>query len=157
MITSTEPSRRTLFFLLLVTFTEPFFSDGSLILNKISPKRGNAFQQQWHDRIFLPLRETRSSNSGDATTSTSTITQRREEIKQHLLQLIASTPSNAPTTQALTNQIISVIQQLERVCPTPDSQVLQRLGGNWELVWTAQVSVENMMICCKRNILTTLA
>lgn len=93
-------------------------------------------QAQQQHSIRLSSRDTEDSSPSPSLTTT---TNARDDMKNRLLQLIASTPSNAPTTQSLTNQIISVIRQLERLCPTPDRQVLRELGGNWELIWTAQV------------------
>jgi len=62
----------------------------------------------------------------------------REGIKERLLQLISETPSNMPTSPSLTNEILDVVRQLESTCPTPDEEVLSKLGGTWELLWTAQ-------------------
>ena len=59
-------------------------------------------------------------------------------IKMRLLDLIAKTPSNMPTSKHLTQEILDVVRQLEATCPTPEDQVVQMLAGNWELLWTAQ-------------------
>ena len=64
--------------------------------------------------------------------------QPREEIKSQLLELLSATPSNQPTFKSLTNEILNVVRQLESNCPTPDNEVIGRLAGNWELLWTAQ-------------------
>jgi hypothetical protein len=63
---------------------------------------------------------------------------RRKEIKTQLLDLIDGTPSNLPTSKSVTNQILDVVRQMEETCPTPDQDVVGKLGGNWELLWTAQ-------------------
>ncbi len=61
-----------------------------------------------------------------------------ESAKNQLLELVCSTPSNAPTSKETTDEILSVIRALEAICPTPDSDVVASLAGNWELLWTAQ-------------------
>jgi hypothetical protein len=64
---------------------------------------------------------------------------RREETKMQLLDLIAGTPSNLPTSKSVTDQILDVVRQMEETCcPTTDEDVVEKLGGNWELLWTAQ-------------------
>jgi hypothetical protein len=62
----------------------------------------------------------------------------REAVKDQLLQLISTTPSNAPTSKQTTKGILVVVRKLEARCPTPDGEVVPKLGGNWELLWTAQ-------------------
>ena len=61
-----------------------------------------------------------------------------ESSKERLLSLISSTPSNAPTSKDLTREILATVRELEAECPTPDSEVVPELAGNWELLWTAQ-------------------
>lgn len=62
------------------------------------------------------------------------------KIKGELLNLISSTPSNAPTPKSITNEILRLVKELEDVQLDggDDSNVLQQLGGSWELQWTAQ-------------------
>ncbi len=55
-----------------------------------------------------------------------------------LLALLDSVPSNLPTSRSMTDTILSAVQNLEAVCPTPEDKVLSELSGNWELLWTAQ-------------------
>ena len=62
----------------------------------------------------------------------------QRDIKAELLSLVAATPSNAPTSKELTQEIFNVVAELESRCPTQDSDVVSKLGGNWELLWTAQ-------------------
>lgn len=62
----------------------------------------------------------------------------RSVMKSDLLSLLKETPSNAPTSRKLTRDILGKIDELEQSCPTPDDQVLEELGGNWDLLWTSQ-------------------
>ena len=61
-----------------------------------------------------------------------------EQIKAKLLGLIATTPSNLPTSKISTSQILNVIREMEDNFPAPEEEVFEKLGGNWELLWTAQ-------------------
>jgi len=58
--------------------------------------------------------------------------------KDELLNLLSSVPSNISTPKKLTSDILSAVRDLEDFCPTNDAEVLTSLGGNWELIWTAQ-------------------
>jgi hypothetical protein len=58
--------------------------------------------------------------------------------KARLLELLETAPSNAPTPRSLTEGILDVVRVLEKQCPTEDGDVLGKLVGTWELVWTAQ-------------------
>jgi len=58
--------------------------------------------------------------------------------KEALLFLVAETPADAPTPASLTDRILSTARQLESGCPTADADVLSKLPGTWELLWTAQ-------------------
>ena len=60
------------------------------------------------------------------------------ESKQTLLNLLAQVPPNESTSKELTQQILQIVNNIEDLCPTPDTDVLSRVSGNWELVWTAQ-------------------
>ena len=55
-----------------------------------------------------------------------------------MLSLVQSAPSGLPTPRDLTNQILDRVQQLERQCPTPETEINRGLQGTWELLWTAQ-------------------
>jgi PAP_fibrillin len=55
-----------------------------------------------------------------------------------LFQLLKASPSNAPTSADFTKYILDAVQKLEDVNPTPDEEVLGKLAGTWELLWTAQ-------------------
>ena len=58
--------------------------------------------------------------------------------KEQLFCLLANVPRNASTPKPLTEKILSAVRELERDCPTMEQDVLDELGGNWELIWTAQ-------------------
>jgi hypothetical protein len=62
------------------------------------------------------------------------VNQRRAE----LLNLLSMTPRGAASPAGLTNEILSVVKSLERENPTEESQILKKLSGTWELIWTAQ-------------------
>lgn len=78
------------------------------------------------------------SSSSSSSESTTTTTTPALILKQELLDLLASTPTNAPTSRDVTQSILSKIQQLEQYCPTPPEEVVSKLAGNWELLWTTQ-------------------
>ena len=58
--------------------------------------------------------------------------------KSALLDLLAKVPRNESTPRELTASILTAVKALEEECPTPESDVLAKLAGNWELIWTAQ-------------------
>ena len=58
--------------------------------------------------------------------------------KLNLINLLSQVPSNQSTSKQLTKEILQATSILEKQCPTLEENVLQRLVGNWELVWTAQ-------------------
>ena len=62
----------------------------------------------------------------------------RETKKEELLNLLSCVPSNVSTPKKLTTETLQAVRALEEYCPTPDENVLESLGGNWELIWTAQ-------------------
>jgi PAP_fibrillin len=76
-----------------------------------------------------------------SSTSVSTSSSREETLKDDLLQQIAATPANSPTSNAQTTSILNTVRELEAICPTEDDNnemFLQKLAGNWELLWTTQ-------------------
>ena len=99
----------------------PYLLCANSLLVDLGPKRSYASKKV---RIFATF------NEGTET--------RRDEVKAQLLDLIAGTPSNMPTSKSVTNQILNVVPKMEQTCPTPDEDVVEKLGGNWELLWTAQ-------------------
>lgn len=62
----------------------------------------------------------------------------RQRKKDDLQMLLSSVTSNVSTPKELTAKILSAVRNLEELCPTRDDDVLEELGGNWELTWTAQ-------------------
>lgn len=63
----------------------------------------------------------------------------QQELREELLELLDATPANAPTSRDLTDTLLGVVQKLEdNGCPTPDEDVVAKLGGTWELLWTTQ-------------------
>lgn len=58
--------------------------------------------------------------------------------KDELLSLVQNVPSGRPTSRRMTQQILDIVQALEYKCPTADDDILARLAGSWELLWTAQ-------------------
>jgi hypothetical protein len=89
-----------------------------------------------HPIVAHPL--LRAAAKATATSSYTTRQQRKDE----LLELIRSTPTGLPTPYFLTQQILTLVESLEKddaVDPTiPESQLLKALAGTWELLWTAQ-------------------
>ena len=61
-----------------------------------------------------------------------------QEKKETLMDLLSSIASNVSTPKRITADILSAARELEALCPTDEDDVLPELGGNWELVWTAQ-------------------
>ncbi len=62
----------------------------------------------------------------------------RDEKKKILMDLLSTVPSNVSTPKQLTSDVLSAVRDLEGYCPTQEEEVLSSLGGNWELLWTAQ-------------------
>jgi len=60
------------------------------------------------------------------------------EKKRTLLDLISRTPRNAPTPGDLTRTILDAVSEMEAECPTDNGEVITKLAGVWELLWTAQ-------------------
>ena len=71
----------------------------------------------------------------------------REEMRAGLLELIEDTPRNAPTQKSTTEEILAKVRMLEESCPTAEDDVLNSLGGAWELLWTAQVGLLRRCLC----------
>lgn len=81
----------------------------------------------------------RSQRAEVGMTTTSEAESTRLSTRNELLELIASTPRNEPTSKSTTSEILSLVKRLEPLCPTPTEDVLRSLAGTWELLWTAQV------------------
>ena len=65
----------------------------------------------------------------------------QDEAKSRLLDLLARVPKNKSTPRDQTNRILETVKRLECDFPTPESDVLPLIAGNWELIWTAQDSL----------------
>ena len=62
-----------------------------------------------------------------------------ENKKLALLNLLSKVPPNESTSKQLTTEILQAVNILEEECPPIlETDVLSRIAGNWELVWTAQ-------------------
>jgi hypothetical protein len=83
---------------------------------------------------------TRFVSRGEQTVSRfSSTSEDTQSTKALLLELVLEkTPRNAPTSAPITEEILKVVRELEKQCPTPDSKVLRELAGTWELLWTTQ-------------------
>lgn len=46
-----------------------------------------------------------------------------------MLELLGNVPRNAPTPGDQTRSILRVVRMLEQQCPTPNAEVLPKLGG----------------------------
>lgn len=88
-------------------------------------------------RSALPLRRGNVALHA-VSSSTGTGNSLRETKKDELLNLLSCVPSNVSTPQKITSEILQAVRELEEYCPTSDEDVLVSLGGNWELIWTAQ-------------------
>lgn len=88
--------------------------------------------QHGHKISFLnDLLTTNNKNNASESPSES-------ENKLTLLKLLSDVQPNESTPRDLTSDILQAVSVLECECPTPDSEVLSSLAGNWELIWTAQ-------------------
>lgn len=72
--------------------------------------------------------------------SSDPMTDIRREKKAALLHILSKVPQNVSTPKDLSSDILSSVRELEELCPTNEQDVLDELGGNWELIWTAQDS-----------------
>ena len=63
---------------------------------------------------------------------------KNNDDKLKLLNLLSQVSPNESTSKQLTNEILQATSILEKQCRTLDDDVLERLVGNWELIWTAQ-------------------
>ncbi|KAL7551405.1 hypothetical protein ACHAWF_014593 [Thalassiosira exigua] len=104
----------------------------------LAPLRAHAFAAVGPSRRSLTPARRLLPDPFDTASSSSTAEGEASESKSALLRLLASVPSNESTPPSLTRSILDAVKVLEGECPTPDEDVLTRLGGNWELIWTAQ-------------------
>lgn len=79
--------------------------------------------------IIFPQADGKFTNDNDST---------KNDSKLALLNLLSQVPANESTPKELTKQILRAVGIMEEDCPTPEEDVLPKLAGNWELIWTAQ-------------------
>ena len=86
-----------------------------------------------HRRIITQRHQSNGSNTQP------TLSARQQELRDELFELLDTTPANSPTSRDLTDNLLGVVRRLEdNGCPTPDEDVVAKLGGTWELLWTTQ-------------------
>jgi PAP_fibrillin len=76
-------------------------------------------------------------STSEAAESTTKDNQRKQLIA-NLYGKLQLAPPNLPTPTSLTREILEIVNELERRCPTNEFDVLAKLRGNWILEWTAQ-------------------
>eukprot|EP00980_Cylindrotheca_fusiformis_P012866 scaffold3187_cov65-Cylindrotheca_fusiformis.AAC.1 len=101
----------------------------------VTPPSSKTFLSRQQLRT-LAAAASNSRQNEDPTTSQQTMTM--ATTKEDLLLAISSVPPNSPTNRQQTKEIMNLASDLELQCPTPNEQVLEKLQGNWELLWTAQ-------------------
>ena len=84
--------------------------------------------------LLISARTDASEIDSDSISSANTENAKKEE----LLKLLSTVPRNQSTSKKLTSEILTAVRDLEAMCPTKEDEVLNSLGGNWELIWTAQ-------------------
>lgn len=99
------------------------------------PRSRPANQWDQKRRIAKSLRLHQSVDRPSATV----LSVEQQALRDELFKFLDATPANAPTSRDLTQTLLRVVQKLEDLgCPTPDDEVVTKLGGTWELLWTAQ-------------------
>ena len=114
-------------FVALIVFTPPTAVAVAFV--------GTAPTQRRHGQRLI------KSTTTTTTTTTTTAVYATDAVtvcKDELLSLVQGAPSGRATPKRMTTQILDIVRQLERKCPTPNDQVLSALAGSWELLWTAQ-------------------
>mmetsp|Transcript_29163 Transcript_29163/g.59885 ORF Transcript_29163/g.59885 Transcript_29163/m.59885 type:complete len:300 (+) Transcript_29163:84-983(+) len=118
-------------FLFIVMAASGYFNaDAAFIKSTLSAQLKSI--QPLHSH-FSDLFSSPPSNNTD-----SKIPAEKSDEKSALMELLAQVPPNQSTSKELTSRILDAVKVLENSCPTPDEDVLSRLVGNWELIWTAQ-------------------
>jgi hypothetical protein len=101
---------------------------------------------------FVHVYSSSTADTNSDTTSISSSSSMRDKCKDDLLQQIATTPSNGPTSPSATKSILMSIRVLEEFCPMGTTKTmplvdqtnrhnevfLNMLAGNWDLLWTTQ-------------------
>lgn len=109
-----------------------------LVEQRSRRRQNNQLQQPIHlslslADIFFP--QTRKNDDISAANDNAT---NNNDNKLALLDLLSKVPSNESTPKKLTREILQAVANLENDCPTPEEDVLPKIAGNWELIWTAQ-------------------
>jgi hypothetical protein len=77
-------------------------------------------------------------------------------IKDTVMDLLGSVPRNAPTTRELTGNILRAVRLLERQCPTPDLEVLEKLSGKRNLLVRTSNTIPLVLLMCEFYVLSSL-
>ena len=109
------------------------FADASFIASGFG--KGRLQQFHHHQELRLSLADLFFPKT---TTAPATTKNADNQRRQALFNLLAQVPSNESTPKELTNQLLEAVARLEKDCPTPETDVLPRLAGNWELIWTGE-------------------
>ena len=90
-------------------------------------------------KVHFSLRSQMDADNEETETDGHMVAKRENTIPmKRLLLLLSETPPNQATPKPLTEQILTQVRVLEKSCPTESSQVIRKLAGTWELVWTSQ-------------------
>ena len=110
------------------------FADASFIASGVG--KGRLQQFHHHQSLLYSLADLFFPQK--TTTATATTNNADNQQRQALFNLLAQVPSNESTPKELTNQLLEAVALLEKDCATPEEDVLPRLAGNWELIWTGE-------------------
>jgi hypothetical protein len=83
---------------------------------------------------FTLLEQRRLSGRGATPRFAATSLPESSFRKDTVMELLQSVPRNAPTPRELTVDILRAVRLLERQCPTPDLEVLEKLSGKRTLL-----------------------
>jgi len=139
-------SREWLYYALVIFVTLEWETNTCATVSAFNLYHPDSTQYRWRNPLLTNshdvfektlLRSGKSRRSkilGSISESTNSLT-----YKERLLKILEQTPRNAPTPGSLTSEILEVVKLMESLDGNvPESEVLQKLSGNWELLWTAQ-------------------
>jgi len=139
-------SREWLYYALVIFVTLEWETNTCATVSAFNLYHPDSTQYRWRNPLLTNshdvfektlLRSGKSRRSkilGSISESTNSLT-----CKERLLKILEQTPRNAPTPGSLTSEILEVVKLMESLDGNvPESEVLQKLSGNWELLWTAQ-------------------